>query len=174
MPPNISDLYGVLRAWAVARRVGSYTELSREYEIRTGDRFEPHGNWDGPLGELNRRLHAAGVPALSALVVLNEKQEPGDRFWGCALNVPARPKNEGVRLAEWARIVQTFMTTTGPRPSLEGLSGEQARKVNQAIAFQCSLRGQHGLRIPQLIARPSASSRSSLPRKEALPARPDW
>jgi len=105
--PNLDDLYVVLRGWAVAKpgQIHPYSELSRQYQARTGDWFEPHGSWDAPLGALNNRLHAVGAPALSALVVLKETRIPGDDFWGSAPNVPARPKGEIERLAEWSKIV---------------------------------------------------------------------
>jgi hypothetical protein len=107
MTPNLDDLYIVLRAWAVAKhnQTRTYTDLSQDYKARTGDWFEPHGSWDKPLGELNRRLHAAGAPALSALVIVGATKEPGGGFWGCSPNVPPRPKNEFARLTEWQRIV---------------------------------------------------------------------
>ncbi len=104
--PNLDDLYVVLRAWALAKQRRTYTELSHQYQARTGHWFEPHGSWDRPLGALNQRLHSAiGAPALSALVVLKDVGEPGAAFWGCAPNVPPRPRSEIDRLAEWSRIV---------------------------------------------------------------------
>ena len=39
-----------------------------------------------------------GAPAISSLVVLQSTFEPGGGFWGCAANVPARPKVEYERL----------------------------------------------------------------------------
>lgn len=106
----LDDLYVVLRDWARARpgQIQPYAELSRQYHVRTGDRFEPHGSWDVPLGALNKRLHdATGAPALSALVVLKkDPPEPGGGFWGCAPNVPPRPRTPIERLAEWSRIVK--------------------------------------------------------------------
>lgn len=104
---NLDDLYVVLRSWAVAKpgQIHPYSELSRQYRSRTGDWFEPHGSWDVPLGALNQRLHAAGAPALSALVIVNMAKEPGAGFWGSAPSVPPRPKTEMGRLAEWSRIV---------------------------------------------------------------------
>ena len=107
MKPDVGHLYAVLRQWVAAgnARPQTYTQLSHDYHDRTGEWFEPHGSWDAPLGELNNILAAAGAPALSALVILNETKEPGDRFWGCAPNVPPRPKKEIDRLTEWSRIV---------------------------------------------------------------------
>ena len=107
LEPNLDDLYMVLRAWAVSKpgKMDSYSTLSKKYEARTGDWFRPHGSWDGPLGKLNQRLHAAGAPALSALVILNDAKEPGAGFWGSAPSVPPRPKTEIERLAERSRIV---------------------------------------------------------------------
>jgi hypothetical protein len=105
--PNMDDLYAVLRSWAVAKQIHTYTELSLAYQARTNDWFEPHLSWDVPLGELNQHLYdAIEAPAISALVVLKAAQEPGGNFWGCAPNVPARPATDVARLAEWARIVK--------------------------------------------------------------------
>ena len=103
--PNLDELYLVLRNWATARGMGTYTELARDYQARTGDWFEPHGSWDAPLGRLNQRLHAVGAPALSALVVLASGGEPGGGFWGSAPSVPSRPKAELDRLSAWTGIV---------------------------------------------------------------------
>lgn len=116
---NLDDLYVVLRAWAVAKpgQIHPYSELSKQYRDRTGDWFEPHGSWDRPLGELNRRLHAAGAPALSALVVLKESQEPGAAFWGCSPNVPPRPKGDVERIAAWSKIVTDVYSHAWP-PSM--------------------------------------------------------
>lgn len=108
LTPNLDDLYVVLRSWAVAKpgRINTYTELSKQYEARTGDWFEPHGSWGRPLGRLNEHLHRHGAPAVSALVVLKrEPPEPGAGFWGSAPSVPTRPKTEIQRLSEWSRIV---------------------------------------------------------------------
>lgn len=104
--PDVEEVYAILRGWAVAGRYHSYLELSKEYQVRRGVWFEPHGSWDKPLGRLNERLHHAGAPALSALVVLGESQEPGGGFWGCAPNVPPRPKSETARIAAWSQIVK--------------------------------------------------------------------
>ena len=116
--PNVQldDLYVVLRSWAVAKvaKPQSYSELSRQYKIRTSDWFEPHGSWDRSLGELNQRLHEHAAPALSALVVVNNSQEPGGGFWGSAPNVPPRPKSEVERLAEWSRIVKEVLAFDWP------------------------------------------------------------
>jgi hypothetical protein len=107
--PNLDDIYVLLRSWAVARpgQIHPYSYLSQEYQARTGDWFEPHGTWDGPLGRLNNRLHATiKAPALSALVVLKkDPPEPGGGFWGSAPGVPARPRTDIERLAAWSRIV---------------------------------------------------------------------
>ncbi|MDP1915397.1 MAG: hypothetical protein Q8L14_04065 [Myxococcales bacterium] len=106
MTPNLDDLYQILRAWAAQRTCKTYSDLSIAYQSRTGDRFEPHGSWDVPLGELNRRLHSAlGAPAISALVVKKDTKEPGGGFWGCATNVPPRPTSADARLAAWAKVL---------------------------------------------------------------------
>jgi hypothetical protein len=104
--PDLDDIYFVLRGWALAKQYKTYTDLSQQYRVRTGDWFEPHLSWDRPLGALNDRLYAATrAPALSALVVLKATGEPGGAFWECAPNVPPRPPTDVERLAEWARIV---------------------------------------------------------------------
>lgn len=116
--PNVEldDLYAVLRTWAIAKlaKPQSYSELSRQYKIRTNDWLEPHGSWDRALGELNQRLHQHEAPALSALVVLNDSQEPGAGFWSSAPNVPPRPKSEVERLAAWSRIVKDVLAFEWP------------------------------------------------------------
>jgi hypothetical protein len=105
--PEVDDVYAILRRWAVAKKIHTYTDLSVEYQARTGDWFEPHGSWDAPLGDLNQHLYdALEAPAISALVVLKAEREPGGNFWGCAPNVPSRPPTDIARLAEWARIVK--------------------------------------------------------------------
>jgi hypothetical protein len=106
MSPDIDDLYAVLAKWASARTIDTYAGLSKAYEARTGEWFEPHGSWDQPLGELNRRLAEAGAPALTALVVLQKTGEPGRNFWGCASNVPSQPADDASRSAIWGRIVE--------------------------------------------------------------------
>lgn len=115
MTPDPDDLYAVLVKWASGGRPQSYGVLSRDYEARTGDWFEPHGSWDHPLGSLNQRLAKVGAPALSALVVLQDSGEPGMGFWGSASNVPQRPADELTRSVEWARIVKDVLAHDWPR-----------------------------------------------------------
>jgi len=103
--PSISIIYQILVSWAKSTKPQTYTQLSNDYHAQTGDWFEPHGSWDVPLGELNMRLAEMGAPALSALVILKEKNEPGNAFWGCASNVPSRPKGDIERLTEWNKIL---------------------------------------------------------------------
>lgn len=117
LPPNIDDLYVILRGWAVAKKYGTYLSLSKEYEARTHEWFEPHGSWDAPLGNLNLHLHEHGAPALSALVVVGEKGEPGGGFWGSAPSVPSRPKKDLDRVAAWSEIVKKVHAYPWP-PSL--------------------------------------------------------
>jgi hypothetical protein len=105
MEPNLDDIYAILRRWATAGNPQSYGDLSRAYQARTGNWFEPHGTWDAPLGELDNRLANVEAPALSALVILQEANEPGAGSWGCAPNVPNRPVNDIDRIAVWTDIV---------------------------------------------------------------------
>ena len=116
MKPDVGHLYEVLRQWATVGKGApqTYTQLSQDYKARTGEWFEPHGSWDAPLGELNQLLASIGAPALSALVVLQETREPGDGFWGCASNVPSRPKKNIDRLAEWSGIVSKIVDFEWP------------------------------------------------------------
>jgi hypothetical protein len=114
MTPDLDDLYIILRQWAIGSGPQTYTNLSHAYHARTGDWFEPHGSWDQPLGTLNNRLATVGAPALSALVILKEENEPGAKFWGCSPNVPARPQNDLARLTEWNRIVTAVRTYPWP------------------------------------------------------------
>jgi hypothetical protein len=44
------------------------------------------------------------APVISALVILKGANEPGGNFWGCAPNVPPRPKNEFERIAVLNKI----------------------------------------------------------------------
>lgn len=115
MTPDPDDLYAVLVKWVSGARPQTYGDLSRDYEARTGDWFEPHGSWDHPLGALNQRLGKVGAPALSALVVLQDSSEPGAGFWGSAPNVPQRPRDEVTRLVEWSRIVKDVLAYQWPR-----------------------------------------------------------
>ena len=114
MRPNIDQIYAVLRRWAADGRPQTYGDLSREYLARTGEWFEPHGSWDTSLGDLNKQLASAGMPALSALVILKGAKEPGGGFWGCAANVPNRPKGVDQRIAEWNRILNEVFAQTWP------------------------------------------------------------
>lgn len=113
--PNIKQIYTVLRQWTAAKRPNTYTQLSHDYQLRTGIYFEPHGSWDAPLGEINRLLSSNAAPAISALVILKETKEPGAAFWGCAPNVPARPRTDIERLTAWSRIVTEVIEFTWPQ-----------------------------------------------------------
>jgi len=95
----------ILVEWAKTKTPKTYSDLSDAYMKKTGEWYEPHGSWDVPLGQLNNSLAANGAPAISALVVLKRQNEPGGNFWGCAPNVPERPKNEMDRLVKWKEIL---------------------------------------------------------------------
>jgi len=119
--PDLSTTYNILCDCAAARSRLTYTELSEAYMKRSGDWHEPHGTWDEPLGELNRRVHAAGCPAISALVVLKATSQPGGRFWGSAPNVPPRPKNDMARLTTWQAILKAVHAFPWPATVPSGL-----------------------------------------------------
>ncbi len=97
-------LFEILIEWAESMSPKSYTDLSNAYQKKTSEWHEPHGSWDVPLGKLNNQLAVKGAPAISALVILKETNEPGGNFWGCAPNVPERPKDEISRLTELNKI----------------------------------------------------------------------
>ncbi|NOI91915.1 hypothetical protein F0235_15895 [Vibrio splendidus] len=105
MVVSLDIIYKILVGWAIADKPKTYTELSHEYYDITEEWFEPHGTWDEPLGEINNILASIGAPAITALVILNDKNEPGGNFWGCASNVPPRPKGELERLTAWTHII---------------------------------------------------------------------
>lgn len=106
MSPDIEVIYKILTAWAKNNGPQPYVKLSEEYQSITGEWHEPHGSWDKSLGEINVRLSKIGAPAITSLVILKEKNEPGGNFWGCAENVPSRPKNDSERIAKWLEIVK--------------------------------------------------------------------
>ena len=114
MKPDIGVIYVVLRQWAATGKPQTYSQLAHDYHAQTGEWFEPHGSWDSPLGELNIHLASVGFLALSALVILQETKEPGYAFWGCALNVPPRPRNDIDRVIEWSRIVKEVIGFNWP------------------------------------------------------------
>ena len=70
MNPVLEHVYAVLRQWAATGRPQTYRQLSDDYHALTSVWFQPHGNWDAPLGELNNHLASIGAPALSALELL--------------------------------------------------------------------------------------------------------
>ena len=52
--------------------------------------------------------------ARGSLVILQGQNEPGGGFWGCAPNVPHRPRNDIQRITEWNRIVQDVIAYNWP------------------------------------------------------------
>jgi len=55
MAIDLAILYEILRDIAITGRKFHYSDLSTEYHRHTGEWHEPHGTWDGPLGEINIR-----------------------------------------------------------------------------------------------------------------------
>jgi hypothetical protein len=111
---NTDDLYAVLVQWAKKGTPKTYSQLSIDYCKHTGVLLAPHGTWDAPLGELNNRLHLAGAPALSALVIVKETNEPGAGFWGCSPNVPMRMHDDKKRITAWIHILQKVTSFNWP------------------------------------------------------------
>ncbi len=108
----------ILVEWAKNKDVKSYSALSNCYLKKTGEDHKAHGTWDKPLGILNRKLAELGAPALSALVIVKNKNEPGGKFWGCASNVPARPKTDDDRMREWKKILDSVFLYDWEKVSL--------------------------------------------------------
>ena len=106
MQPSIDITYEILKEWAIQRKPKSYSDLSESYK--------PHGSWDMPLGQLNNILAKTGAPAITALVILKGANEPGGNFWGCAPNVPERPKDAMVRILEWNKILNKIFVYQWP------------------------------------------------------------
>lgn len=102
---NSEILYSILAEVASRKAQITYRELSRRYYEQTQERYEPHGSWDQPLGELNRRLDGHGLPPLSAVVVLQETMEPGGRFWASSPNIPPQPENDLSRIERYAQLL---------------------------------------------------------------------
>lgn len=112
---DIDIIYKLLVGWAENKGPQSYKKLSEEYQKLTGQWYEPHGSWDKPLGEINVRLSTIQAPAISSLVILNDKNEPGGKFWGCADNVPSKPKTESERISKWIEIVNLVKAYSWPQ-----------------------------------------------------------
>ena len=100
----------ILIGWAKDKTPKTYSDLSDAYMVKTDEWHEPHGSWDVPLGQLINSLSEQGAPAISALVVLKGKNEPGGNFWGCAPNVPDRPGDEMLRLVKWNEILEAVFS----------------------------------------------------------------
>ena len=125
LPIDLSLLYDILRSVALLRPPLAdgrgtiyYSELSKEYEVRTGDWFEPHGSWDQPLFDLNDRLQKSSpaLPPLSAVVTRksqSQREEPGRGFWGSP-GVPDEPPDSSQRYNLWREILSDVHKTKWP------------------------------------------------------------
>lgn len=102
---DLEVLYSILARVAYDRGQITYGHLSQAYFDRTQEWHEPHGTWDEPLGELNRLVHQVGWPAISTVVVMQDTNEPGGRYWGSSPNVPARPANEIARIGLYGQLL---------------------------------------------------------------------
>lgn len=114
MKVSVEIIYEILIKWAQSKTTKTYTELSSEYHAITNEWFEPHGSWDNPLGQLANILSVADAPPLTSLVILKDQNEPGGDFWGCAPNVPSRPKKTLTRMTEWMRMVNECYSYNWP------------------------------------------------------------
>jgi hypothetical protein len=114
MKVSVEIIYEILIKWSQSKTTKTYTELSSEYHAITNEWFEPHGSWDDPLGKLANVLSVASAPPLTSLVILKGQNEPGGDFWGCAPNVPSRPKKTLTRMNEWMRMVNECYSYNWP------------------------------------------------------------
>ncbi|WED76331.1 hypothetical protein [Aeromonas allosaccharophila] len=114
MEISIDVIYQILTKWAKKQTLHTYTDLSNEYLSLTNEWHAPHGSWDQPLDKLANIISYAGHPPLTSLVILISKQEPGNDFWGCAPNVPSRPRNPLVRVTEWMKMVHKCYSHNWP------------------------------------------------------------
>lgn len=114
MEISIDVIYQILTQWAKKQTLQTYTDLSNEYLSLTNEWHAPHGSWDQPLGKLANIISYAGHPPLTSLVILKSEQEPGNDFWGCAQNVPSRPRNQLVRVTEWMKMVHKCYSHNWP------------------------------------------------------------
>ena len=112
---GLQTLYGILRGIARDRGTRSYTQLSELYRDRTGVWIEPHGGWDWPLDAVNKRLEAAGLPPLSAVVVDQRAGEPGGGFWNTVARTrQVAPRNAAERRLEHAVILNEVYVAAWP------------------------------------------------------------
>lgn len=118
-PPDLAVVYRILLRRARNGSTMSYEDLSNDYERETGVYYHYHGSWDEPLGDLNNRLYAARhFPPLTAVVTYKpgtgEELLPGNAFWGCAPNVPQRPRSADRRQEVWADILNQIYSADWP------------------------------------------------------------
>jgi hypothetical protein len=114
---GLQTLYEILRGIARDRSTRSYTQLSELYRDRSANNvwIEPHGGWDWPLDAVNKRLEAAKLPPLSAVIVDQQKGEPGRGFWNTvAWTRQVAPRNAEERVQEHAAILNEVYAAPWP------------------------------------------------------------
>lgn len=113
--PDERITYDLLRNIVRDGTTRTYGELSQAYRNQTGVWFEPHGSWDAVLDRLNKRLEAADLPPLSAVIVNQETQEPGGGFWGCCARTRNPPRRAEDRRLEHIMILREVYDAEWPR-----------------------------------------------------------
>ena len=92
-------------------------------DISSPSRVEPAAVGAGEGAEQEAAGFGAGAGAVAGEVVAAvdlvtlkgaTNPEPGAAFWGCAGNVPSKPKTEIQRLETWSRIVADIFAATWP------------------------------------------------------------
>jgi hypothetical protein len=103
---TFEDLYAVLVSVARSHGQITYGELPLRYIDHTQGTQQPRGHWDAVLAMLNRKLHSAHLPPLSAVVVSMDSKEPGRDFWESTPNVPCRPDDKVARKAAYGALLR--------------------------------------------------------------------
>ena len=114
--PDLNILYVILRQFAQQHLTRTYCQLSEAYRDRTKVWFEPHGSWDWPLDEINKRLDAATPrrPPISAVIINQETRHPGGGFWGCCSRTHRVLRNNAERGDEHIMILNEVYDTDWP------------------------------------------------------------
>lgn len=112
---DLAVLYSILVE--VARRGGfiSYGELTDFYDELTDQQIDyTVASANNPLTDLNRHLHAVGLPPLSAIVGNPKTKEPGGGFWRSTPGIPRRPEQDERRQQVYSEILQNVYDTVWP------------------------------------------------------------
>lgn len=114
---DLNEIYHILRRWAknTNHEIGTYSQLAQEYLDIRSEHIDPHTELNKVLGIINRSLAIIGAPPISALVVNNKSGVPGNGFWGCSTNVPAKPPTKNKQFEIWTLLVQEVIAYSWPK-----------------------------------------------------------